>query len=292
MRTKKIIWIVSLTYLLILFPIRLKSQDLYVAKEELVVFKQADFKSDTTCIIHINDKVEVVEVKKVWLKKWAKIQNSKGILGYVLINKLKPIVANQDIQENKNEEPTTNNNGLKEVNTETQNINTHDLDNQSLNNPDKNRQENLKDKNENPKEKVNSNIKIQHEQNSYSNDKELNKYNDHSQNSSPRYTDNEKILIWSAILICVIFIMITSYRYKRRCDNCKKWNAMRIFNRECIDQKQSTLVEKRSMKNRKGEVIRSWEVDIPATTYYYRIHRKCKHCGYEDYLSTSKTVKN
>jgi hypothetical protein len=292
MKTKELIWIVSLTYLLILFPINLRSQDVYVAEAELVVFKQADFKSDTTCIIHINDKVEVVEIKKVWLKKWAKIQNIKGILGYVQFNKLKPIDANQYIQEKNNEEPTTNNNGLNEVNTETQYINTNDLDKQSLNIPDKNRQENLKDNNENLEEKVNSNIKKQHEQNSYSNDKESNKYNDDSNISSPQYTDNEKILIWSEILFCVIFIMITSYRFKRRCDNCKKWNAMRIFNRECVDQKQSTIVEKRSMKNRKGEVIRSWEVDIPATTYYYRIHRKCKHCGYKDYLSTSITVKN
>lgn len=145
MRTKEIIWIVSLTYLLILFPVNLNSQDLFVAKEELVVFKQADSKSDTTCIIHINDKVEVVEIKKVWLKKWAKIQNSKGILGYVLINKLKPIDTNQDIKENNIKEPTTQNIGQKELNTETQNINTQDLDKQSLNIPDKNRQENLKE---------------------------------------------------------------------------------------------------------------------------------------------------
>lgn len=110
MKSKKVICIVSLLYLLIHFPVNLMSQDLFVAKEDLIVFKQADSKSDTTCTIHINDKVEVVEIKKVWLKKWAKIQNSKGILGYVPFNKLKPIETNQEIQkkDNNNEDSTQN----------------------------------------------------------------------------------------------------------------------------------------------------------------------------------------
>lgn len=67
---------------------------------------------------------------------------------------------------------------------------------------------------------------------------------------------------------------------------------MRTYNRECVDEKPTTIVEKRSKKNSKGEIISTWEVDVPATKYYYRIHRKCKHCGYKDYLSSSKTVKN
>ncbi|MDR2720678.1 MAG: hypothetical protein LBB15_00095 [Puniceicoccales bacterium] len=104
-------------------------------------------------------------------------------------------------------------------------------------------------------------------------------------------TTTEKTVIWSIVLFS-IFLLITRYRYKRKCDGCKKWNAMRKTQREYIGEKPTTIVEERTKKNSKGEVISSWEVDVPATIYYYHTHRKCKHCGYRDYLSSSETRKN
>ena len=101
----------------------------------------------------------------------------------------------------------------------------------------------------------------------------------------------EKTIIW-AIVVGIIFLWITQYRYKRKCDSCKKWNAMRKTSKECVDEKPTGITEERKMKNSKGEVIRTWEESVPATVYYYRTHRKCKHCGYRDYLTSSETAKN
>lgn len=67
---------------------------------------------------------------------------------------------------------------------------------------------------------------------------------------------------------------------------------MKKIGTECIDEKPTVIIEKREMKNSKGEVIRSWDESVPATTYYYRTHRKCKYCGYKDYLSSSEKQKN
>ena len=86
MKSQKSICIISLMYLLILFPVNLMSQNLFTAKEELTVFEKASIKSDSIYTIHINDEVEVIEVKNVLFKKWAKIQKSDGEQGYVLFH--------------------------------------------------------------------------------------------------------------------------------------------------------------------------------------------------------------
>lgn len=123
------------------------------------------------------------------------------------------------------------------------------------------------------------------------NTKEENAQEAVKQTPSRPFTAKEKTVIW-LIVLSIIFLCITSYRYRRKCDGCKKWNAMKKVRQECIDEKPTTIVEKRTRKNSKGEVISTWEVDVPATIYYYRTHRKCKRCGYRDYLSSSKTRKN
>ena len=135
MKSKKIIFIISLTYLILLFPVNLMSQDLFTAKEELTVFEKASIKSDSIYTIHINDEVEVLEVKNVWFKKWAKIQKSDGEQGYVLFHSLKPINANQEIKENNtnNEDVSAQNTTVKEEYSEPQKENSHDFEQESVN---------------------------------------------------------------------------------------------------------------------------------------------------------------
>lgn len=52
------------------------------------------------------------------------------------------------------------------------------------------------------------------------------------------------------------------------------------------------ITEIRKVKDREGNVIQSREVDVPATVYTYHIHRRCKHCGYQDILSKEEKRKN
>jgi len=135
MKSKKIIFIISLTYLILLFPVNLMSQDLFTAKEELTVFEKASIKSDSIYTIHINDEVEVLEVKNVWFKKWAKIQKSDGEQGYVLFHSLKPINANQEIKENNtnNEDVSAQNTTVKEEYSEPQKEELQNFEQESVN---------------------------------------------------------------------------------------------------------------------------------------------------------------
>lgn len=145
------------------------------------------------------------------------------------------------------------------------------------------------EQNENKIEKQNSDNLDKTE---YNNENNITENLDNNSNStSQESTESNHILLW-IIIILLIPLLIVRYMYKRKCNRCEKWNSMRIINRECVDEKPTTIVETRTKKNSKNEVISSWEVDVPATVYYYHTHRKCKHCGYKDYLTSSKTLKN
>ena len=60
----------------------------------------------------------------------------------------------------------------------------------------------------------------------------------------------------------------------------------------CVDKKAKKIKEELKTRDGKGNVIRSREVLVDATTYFYETHRKCKYCGFEDVLKSSETKKN
>ena len=97
--------------------------------------------------------------------------------------------------------------------------------------------------------------------------------------------------IFFAIGVYIIYRRI-AYRYRRKCRHCGRWNAMRITEERCVDQKESRIKETLKKRDGKGNVISTREVYVPATTYFYETHRKCKYCSSEDILKSSKTKKN
>ncbi len=98
---------------------------------------------------------------------------------------------------------------------------------------------------------------------------------------------------WCLIIIALwVVYKIIKYRYNRKCDNCGKWNSMKVVGKELVDQKSSSITEKRKIRDSQGNTVRSYEVDVPATVYTYHIHRRCKHCGYQDILSKQVKRKN
>lgn len=145
MEAKKIIHVVSIIFLLLLFPMNLMSQELFVAKEELIVYEKTNVKSDSIYSINIGDKVEVVEIKKVWFRKWAKIQNSEGEQGYVLFNNLESIDANQEIKNEVsiNEEVSSQNTALSDLDEKAQNTDKQDSYDESVNITNENSENNL-----------------------------------------------------------------------------------------------------------------------------------------------------
>jgi hypothetical protein len=97
------------------------------------------------------------------------------------------------------------------------------------------------------------------------------------------------------ILFAICFYIvykILSYRRRRKCKHCGRWNAMRETGTYCVDKKAKKIKEELKTRDGKGNVIRSREVLVDATTYFYETHRKCKYCGFEDVLKSSETKKN
>ena len=108
-------------------------------------------------------------------------------------------------------------------------------------------------------------------------------------------TEEDKKRIFHFIFFAIgvyIIYRIIAYRYRRKCRHCGRWNAMRITEERCVDQKESRIKETLKKRDDKGNVISTREVYVPATTYFYETHRKCKYCGSEDILKSSKTKKN
>lgn len=89
-----------------------------------------------------------------------------------------------------------------------------------------------------------------------------------------------------------IVYKILSYRRRRKCNHCGKWAAMKEIGTYCVDKRAKKIKEELKTRDGKGNVIRSREVLVDATTYFYETHRKCKYCGFEDVLKSSETKKN
>ena len=93
--------------------------------------------------------------------------------------------------------------------------------------------------------------------------------------------DSKRIAYFILFAICLYIIYkILSYRHRRKCDHCGKWAAMKKTGTYCVDKKAKKIKEELKTRDGKGNVIRSREVLVDATTYFYETHRKCKYCGF------------
>ena len=108
-------------------------------------------------------------------------------------------------------------------------------------------------------------------------------------------TEEEKKSIFHFIFFAIgvyIIYRIIAYRYRRKCKHCGKWNAMRETGTYCVGEKDSKIKETTKIRDGNGKVLRTYEEFVPATTYFYETHRKCKYCNFKDVLKSSETKKN
>lgn len=95
------------------------------------------------------------------------------------------------------------------------------------------------------------------------------------------------ILILLVIIGCIVY-----YLYSRKCPECGKLGKLKKTHRVLISEKQSKIKETIKTKDSKGNVIRSREVMVPATTSTYTVHYECKSCGCKATKLKTETVKN
>ena len=118
-----------------------------------------------------------------------------------------------------------------------------------------------------------------------------------------------KFFIWTSLIMLAFGIFIPSttcilifigllilwpiaYIYSRKCPKCSKWNAMKNIGSEIVDEKASTIKRQSRVKDSNGKVIRTEDVYVPATTTTYKMWRKCKYCGFENYKIKTKKTEN
>lgn len=113
--------------------------------------------------------------------------------------------------------------------------------------------------------------------------------------------NQEKPILWvlldsKAFWICLIMLFISlsivMSGFRKRCRNCGKWWAMKIIGKKLVDEKASWIKKEFKDKTRDGRIIRTREEAVPATVSTYRIDRRCKHCGHEDYLIKEEKREN
>lgn len=76
------------------------------------------------------------------------------------------------------------------------------------------------------------------------------------------------------------------------CEACKRNRAMIYIDKTYIEKKPSTILEKNEQKDKKGNTIGTFEHSVPATTYLYREHWKCRYCGKDEYRVSIRQYKD
>ena len=83
--------------------------------------------------------------------------------------------------------------------------------------------------------------------------------------------DSKRIAYFILFAICLYIVYkILSYRHRRKCDHCGKWAAMKKTGTYCVDKKAKKIKEELKTRDGKGNVIRSREVLVDATTYFIK----------------------
>ncbi len=91
------------------------------------------------------------------------------------------------------------------------------------------------------------------------------------------------LYIKGGLILLIILLWVVVFRYYDRCPHCKKWGTMKTTNKELVDNEQTAIG---TYSKEHGYNERA------ATMYMYHIHRKCKHCGYTDYIEDDVIKRN
>lgn len=136
------------------------------------------------------------------------------------------------------------------------------------------------------KKRNSNNVKQQKHSNS-----EVVKENTQSDNANEEKSNKLKNIFIGILGLIWLYVIYKIYRY-RRCPNCNRWNKLRLIREEVVDAIATSITEERKMKNSRGEVVQTYEVDVPATRYEILKTYKCKRCGHIVRYTCYKTEKN
>lgn len=105
--------------------------------------------------------------------------------------------------------------------------------------------------------------------------------------------ENGANLIWLVPLtICLAILFILCNGHYNRCPKCGQWWALQEVGRSCIDSSPCTITEERHVRNSKGNVVYSYNVDVQGTEYTDEIKCRCRYCRNVKYRYKTSRYKN
>ena len=92
---------------------------------------------------------------------------------------------------------------------------------------------------------------------------------------------NGEIACIVTLTIIYVYVFYLLIGYLMRCPKCRRLFAMHEVGRRLVREYASTMDVRREVRNRKGEVIRTYTEAVPATRHVYECIDTCKYCGYQ-----------
>lgn len=99
------------------------------------------------------------------------------------------------------------------------------------------------------------------------------------------------LIIWP-ILYSVMVKIISRIKAKQTtCDRCKKEYAMEVYDTKFLGSERISITKSQWITDVYGKQHEN-RYEVPGKREYYRDHRRCKYCGYEDTIDYTEEHEN
>ena len=89
------------------------------------------------------------------------------------------------------------------------------------------------------------------------------------------------LIIWPVIYTIMVKIISRIKAKQTTCDRCKKEYAMEVYDTKFLGSERISITKSQWITDIYGKQHEN-RYEVPGKREYYRDHRRCKYCGYED----------
>lgn len=89
------------------------------------------------------------------------------------------------------------------------------------------------------------------------------------------------LIIWPILYSVMVKIISRIKATQTTCNKCKKEYAMEVYNTEFLRSENISITKSQWITDIYGKQHENF-YEVPGRREYYREHRRCKYCGYED----------
>ena len=100
-----------------------------------------------------------------------------------------------------------------------------------------------------------------------------------------------ELIIWPILYSIMVKIISRIKAKNTTCKNCNKEYAMEIYDTEFLRSENISITKSQWITDIYGKQHENY-YEVPGRREYYRDHRRCKYCGYEDTINYSQEIEN